>query len=220
MLGNVLDRLAVRFARGGQYESEALRRRFRARHDIDIGLYTFGAFDRWRVPPGTRIGRYCSIAGSVRLVEADHPIDQLTTHPFLYLPRFGFVDRHGIVAPPQTIEDDVWIGHNATILPGCTRIGRGAVIGAGSIVTADVAPYSVIAGVPAKLIRFRFAESVRAAIEATRWWELDKQALAAGLTAAPAFARQPDAASARAFYRAVHGGELPLAEAPSANITA
>jgi len=109
----------------------------------------------------------------------------------------------------------VWIGHNATILAGCKRIGRGAVIGAGSIVTADVPRYAVMIGSPAKLVRYRFPPAVRAAIEATEWWKLDKSALAEGLRAAPVFALNPDVESARAFYRAVHGKELNFDESRS-----
>ena len=208
VLQNSVDRLLVRFARGGQYESEAIRKRFRERYDIDIGLYSSGGFDRWRIPPGTRIGRYCSIANTARLVDANHPVGRLTTHPFLYLPEFGVVAEHGVRPNPQVLEDDVWLGHNATVLPGCQNIGRGAVIGAGSVVTSEVPRYAVMAGGPAKLIRYRFSPLVRAAIEATHWWELDKQPLARGLKAAPGFGMHPDVESARAFYRAVHGKEL------------
>lgn len=212
MLNNAVDRLLVRFARGGQYESDRLRRRFEGRHDIHVGLYSIGGFDRWRIPPGTRIGRYCSIAKTARLVEADHPVESLTTHPFLYLPEFGVVAHGAERSAPQVIEDDVWLGHNATVLPGCKRIGRGAVIGAGSIVMGDVPRYAVMSGVPAKLVRYRFPPAVRAALEATRWWELDKADLARGLKAAPAFGTEPTVENARDFYRAVHGRDLPLDE--------
>lgn len=219
MLSNVLDRLAVRFARGGQYESQMLRRRFRDRHRIAIGMYSIGAFDRWRIPQGTKIGRYCSVARTARLVEADHPVESLTTHPFLYLPQFGVVATAASPAEPQVIEDDVWLGHNVTILPGCKRIGRGAVVGAGSIVRADVPRYAIMSGDPAKLVRYRFSASVRAAVEASRWWELSKDQLALGLRAVPGFAVRVDVEGVRAFYRAVHGRELPLDTSAQASET-
>ncbi|NJR77273.1 CatB-related O-acetyltransferase [Sphingomonas corticis] len=210
MFSNLVDRLKVRFARGGEYDSVSLRRHFARKHDIAIGLYTFGAFDRWRMPPGTRIGRYCSIARNARLVEADHPVGNLTTHPFLYMPAFGVTQAQKEAVPGQVIEDDVWLSHNVTVLPGCKRIGRGAIVGAGAVVIADVPRYAVAVGVPAKVVRYRFPTEVQAAIEATRWWELDKQQLATGLRAAPAFATAPSAEGARAFFRAVHGRELEM----------
>lgn len=210
MIGNLVDRLAVRFARGGQYESQWLRQRFARVHDLHIGLYTFGAFDRWRFPPGTRIGRYCSIAGNARVVEADHPVGALTTHPYMYEGAFTLVDGNRLPKNPQTIGDDVWLGHNAVVLPGCKRIGRGAVVAAGAVVTSDVPAYAVVGGVPARVIRMRFPAEVIAAIEATRWWELDRDALRRGLQAAPGFATAPSVEGAQVFHRAVHGTELPL----------
>ncbi|MCS6986455.1 MAG: CatB-related O-acetyltransferase [Sphingomonadaceae bacterium] len=211
LLDTLIDRLLLKFAPGGEYESRWLRARFRRRHDLDIGLYSYGCFDRWRFPPGTTVGRYCSIAKSVRVVEADHPLDALTTHPFLYDPRFGLAGQSRLPVNRQVIEDDVWIGHNAIILPGCTRVGRGAAIAAGAIVRADVPRYAVMAGVPAKVVRFRFPPETIEAIEATRWWTLDKATLARGLAAVPEFAWRPDPESADRFHRAVHGRPLPAA---------
>ena len=69
------------------------------------------------------------------------------------------------------IEDDVWIGLNAIITCGCKRIGRGAIIGAGSIVTKDVEPYTIVGGSPAKVIRKRFDEERIKKLEVSRWWE-------------------------------------------------
>jgi len=77
------------------------------------------------------------------------------------------------------IEDDVWIGNNVVILPGCKFIGRGSIIGAGSIVTRNVERYTVVAGNPARKLRDRFAAELVAQIEASRWWELDALALRA-----------------------------------------
>lgn len=154
-----------------------VRGEFRRKYNIDVGLYSYGCFDRWRIPGPLRIGRYCSFSKTCRVVDANHDLHALTTHPLVYEARFGVVERDTIHAETLVIEDDVWIGHHAIILPGCKFIGRGAVIGAGSIVTRDVPAYSVVAGVPARVMRMRFEPETIAAIEASRWWEMDLDAL-------------------------------------------
>ncbi len=158
--------------------SLSLRRHFARHHGIEVGLYSYGCFDRWRMPGPMTIGRYCSFGDSVRRIDANHPLDSLTTHPISYEARFGVIAADRIVSERLTIEDDVWIGHNSVILPGCTFIGRGAIIGAGSIVTKNVPAYAVVAGNPAKQLRMRFDAETIAAIEASQWWLLGTDALA------------------------------------------
>lgn len=162
-----------------QTTNTALRHFFRDRFDIDVGQYSYGCFDRWRMPGPLRIGRYCSFGNSVRVVDANHPLDGLTSHPIGYDPGAGVIAHSRINPVPLVVEDDVWVGHNSVILPGCKFIGRGAVIGAGSIVTRDVAPYSIVAGNPARVLRSRFSEPVIAAIEASQWWRLSPAELRA-----------------------------------------
>ncbi len=174
-----------------EYENRALRDYFASKYQIEVGLYSYGCFDRWRVPPRTRIGRYCSFAKSVRVLDANHPMDSLTTHPYLYEARWGVIPADRVTAEWLVIEDDVWIGHNATILPGCKHIGRGAIIGAGAIVTRNVPAYAVMAGMPAKPIRQRFDAETIAAVEASRWWLMDKEQLKALVTANPDAAYRP-----------------------------
>ena len=77
---------------------------------------------------------------------------------------------------PVRIEDNVWIGENVTICPGVT-IGENSVIGAGAVVTKDVPPYAVVAGVPARLLRFRYSEEMIEALLRVRWWEWDEATL-------------------------------------------
>lgn len=211
---SIQDKLVTRLFGRDEYESQFLRRYFKRHYDIDVGLYSIGAFDRWRIPPGTRIGRYCSIAKSSRLLDANHPIDALSTHPYFYLSEFNIVGEDRAEIRPPVIEDDVWLGHNCTIAPSCHRIGRGAVIGAGAIVMNDVPPYSVMVGAPAKLVRYRFPADVIEAIEATQWWLLDKDELAKALRTAPGMALAPSRDSALQFL-AAQGRSLPARKAPA-----
>jgi len=199
MIGGLIERLRVWLMRRNEYESLALRRHFAERWQVEVGLYSYGCFDPWRVPRRTRIGRYCSIAKTARILDANHPIEALTTHPYLYEARFGIVPTDLIDPPWLEIGDDVWISHNATLTPGCKRIGRGAIIGAGAVVTADVPPYAIMAGLPAKRLRDRFDAETIAAIEASRWWESDKQTLAAMVRAHPDAAYRPNPANLAAL---------------------
>ncbi|MFZ5720252.1 MAG: CatB-related O-acetyltransferase [Pseudomonadota bacterium] len=187
--------------RRNEYESLELRRWFAKSFGVEVGLYSYGCFDRWRFPPRTRIGRYCSFAKTARVLDANHPTDALTTHPFLYDPGHGVVDSTPLDPPWIEIEDDVWVSHNATITPGCKRIGRGAIIGAGAVVTKDVPPYAIVAGMPATVIRSRFDPETQAAIEATRWWELDKAGLAELVKRAPDTVMKPTAAKLAGLAR-------------------
>jgi hypothetical protein len=202
MLGRVIERVRLWLLRRNEYESSALRRHFATRYQVEVGLYSYGCFDPWRVPRRTRIGRWCSFAKTARILDANHPIEALTTHPYLYEARFGVVPRDLIDPPWLTIGDDVWISHNATITPGCKQIGRGAVIGAGAVVTHDVPPYAIMAGAPARHLRDRFDAATIAAIEASRWWEGDRAALAALVRDHPDAAYRPDAGNVAALTAA------------------
>ena len=174
MIRGLFEKLRIRFLLRNEYESVLLRAHFARHWGVEVGLYSYGCFDPWRVPARTRIGRYCSIARTARILDANHPIDALTTQPFLYEARHGVIDADRIDPPWLEIGDDVWISHNATITPGCKAIGRGAIIGAGAVVTRDVPAYAVMAGQPARKLRDRFDAETIAAIEASRWWEHDK----------------------------------------------
>jgi acetyltransferase-like isoleucine patch superfamily enzyme len=177
LLASLRYQARLRWLRRDEYESQPLRDWFARDFGVEVGLYSYGCFDRWRFPARTRIGRYCSFAKTVRVVEANHPLDALTTHPFLYDPSFGIVDTHSPAPPWLEISDDVWVGHNATILAGCKAIGRGAVIAAGAVVTRNVGAYEIVSGLPAKRLKMRFSPDMIEALEASRWWELDRAGL-------------------------------------------
>jgi hypothetical protein len=108
------------------------------------------------------VGRFCSIGRRCSIGGALHEVDCFTTHPTAASPDF--------LRDPQTrVGHDVWIGDNVVIVAGVT-IGDGAVIGGGAVVTADVAPYAIVAGVPARLLRSRFDEETAAALRQSQWW--------------------------------------------------
>ena len=177
MLAAVAEKARIWLWRRNQHLNAPLRAYFHRRFRIDVGLYSYGCFDQWRMPGPLRVGRYCSIANTVRSAPINHPFEAMTTHPALYEARFGVVDQDIHYDDPLVIEDDVWIGHNAMLLPGCKHVGRGAIIGAGSIVTRNVPAYAIVAGNPARKLRDRFPTALIGALEASRWWELDLAAL-------------------------------------------
>ncbi len=128
------------------------------------------------------IGRFCSIASHVSLSVLEHPIERISTHKITYRPNqyFRYMEsdssfRKRCRTKRVTIGHDVWIGHGAVILPGVT-VGHGAIIGASIVVTKDVMPYTIVAGVPAKQLRMRFSDKViQTLLEMVWWnWPLDK----------------------------------------------
>ena len=125
------------------------------------------------------IGKFANIAASVRINATNHPTWRPTLHHFTYRAADyfdGAENDHDFFSWRRdnrvTIGHDVWIGHGATVLPGVT-VGDGAVIGAGAVVSRDVAPYTIVGGVPAKLIRERFPKSVAERMQALAWWDWD-----------------------------------------------
>ena len=107
--------------------------------------------------PHVNIGAYCSIAEGVTFVTGDdHPLNTFSTYPFKVM-TLGDSNPEAISKGGIEIDDDVWIGFGATILDG-VHIHRGGVVAAGAVVTKDVAPYTVVGGVPAKPLRTRFAQ--------------------------------------------------------------
>ena len=128
-----------------------------------------------------KIGAYCSIAGNVHIGGAEHPTDWVSTSPvFQKVKHSGPTLRyaeHELPSLKQTIVgNDVWIGFGAIVKQGVI-IGDGAIVGSGAVVTKDVAPYSIVGGCPAKLIRYRFDEKTIAELNAIQWWNMSDEEL-------------------------------------------
>ena len=132
----------------------------------------------------TTIGKFCAIAADVRLNALNHPYERISQHKITYRPNEYFVGakidkgfRECRQNARVSIGHDVWIGHGAIVLPGIT-IGHGAIIAAGAVVTRDVDSYAIVAGVPAKRIKWRFKKSIRERIIKLAWWDWDHDKLA------------------------------------------
>jgi carbonic anhydrase/acetyltransferase-like protein (isoleucine patch superfamily) len=170
----------VRRLEGGQDRSPTIRRIWREYWGVDIGRYTDGGcFEEWMVDPWTTIGRYCSIAEGVRILNHNHPLNLRSSSGLFFNPALGLCDRWLVGFTPLEIGNDVWIGAKATIMPEVRSIGHGAVVGAGAIVTKDVPPYAVVLGNPARVVKYRFPPEVIAELLEEKWWEKDLEELVA-----------------------------------------
>jgi len=146
-------------------------------HGVDVGKYSYGAvLEPGVLPAGSKVGRYCSVGRELIVRRRDHPINRPYMHPFFYNASLGLLDRDSIADVHDNsleIGHDVWIGDRVTILSGCRSIGTGSVLAAGAVVTSDVPPYSIIGGVPGRIIRSRLDEKTIETLENSAWWERD-----------------------------------------------
>jgi phosphonate metabolism protein (transferase hexapeptide repeat family) len=142
----------------------------------------------------TTIGKFCSIAAMTRINPGNHPMHRATQAHFTYRASAYFPGESDDAdffawrrAHHCTIGHDVWLGHGAIVLPG-RKIGTGSVIAAGAIVTKDVAPYTIVAGNPARPVRRRFSEAVEDGLMDLAWWNWDHEMLRQAL---PDFRKLP-----------------------------
>ena len=133
------------------------------------------------------IGRYCSIASCVKTVNGFHPLNFVSMHPAFYnknnsvnlsynnipdqVEEHRYENRYGVY--DVEIGNDVWIGAGVTIMAG-VKIGDGSVIGSGAMVVKDVPPYSVVAGVPARVIKMRFDQNTIDKLIKLQWWNKEQ----------------------------------------------
>lgn len=139
-----------------------------------IGRYSYVGVGRWVIH--AEVGNFCSIANEVNIGLAKHSLDYLSTSPIFTEKKNGtghsWVEKNCFVPSEQTIiGNDVWIGYRA-IIRGGVKVGDGAIIGAGAMVTKDVPAYAIVGGVPAKIIRYRYSQDMIERLEQVKWWEM------------------------------------------------
>ena len=134
----------------------------------------------------TDVGKFCSIAAHTRINPGNHPLERVALSHFTYRssaydmgPDDGsFFDwRRSFRC---VMGHDVWIGHGAIVLPG-VKLGNGAAVGAGAIVTKDVPPFAIVVGNPGRVLRYRFSPEIIAALERIAWWDWSHEQLRSGL---------------------------------------
>ena len=148
--------------------------------DVVLGKY-FGMNADGFVARAT-VGSFCAFGARTAINPFNHPTNWLSINEFQYHPRsFDWVEEYNdfvrLERTPEmfrhvTIGSDVWTGHNVNVMPG-VNVGDGAIIAAGAVVTKDVPPFAIVAGVPAEVKRLRFSEAVIERLLRVKWWDLE-----------------------------------------------
>lgn len=148
-------------------------------YDSSLGRHSYIAYDC--EINNCQIGSFCSIANNTNIGGPNHPLEWVSTSPVFCAngggPKCHLGNLPEPIIAPTIVGHDVWIGARAIVMQGIT-IGTGAVVGAGAVVTKDVPPYAIVAGCPAKIIRFRFDEDTISRLLESKWWELSDEELA------------------------------------------
>lgn len=143
--------------------------------NVKVGEYSYIANNSHLI--NCSIGKFCSIGPFVKIGLGKHPVDRFSTSPIFYSTknplRINLVSQNTFKEFEEvSIGNDVWIGANAIIMDG-VKIGDGAIVAAGAVVTKDVPDYAIVGGVPAKIIKYRFEESIIQKLKTVKWWEMD-----------------------------------------------
>ena len=143
--------------------------------NVNLGDYSYTG--EFCIVQNADIGKFSSIAAMVRVGPTEHPMERPSQHHFTYRRKmYGFDDRDDEKffawrrEQRSHIGNDTWIGHGVIIMP-LVKIGNGAVVGGGAVVTKDVEPYSIVVGVPAKPVGKRFNDEIIQKLETIKWWE-------------------------------------------------
>lgn len=139
---------------------------------VNIGQYSYiHSFSK--IDLGTRIGKYCSISSNVYIGATMHQQSWGSTSPAVYDPILNpnSQRKDWLIYSNTEIGNDVWIGTHVVIKTG-VKIGDGAIIGSGAVVTKDVPPYAIVAGVPAKIMKYRFSYDIIEKLLKSKWWNL------------------------------------------------
>lgn len=151
----------------------------------EFGDYSY--CDRYADIANTTIGKFSNIASFVRVGATDHPLHTASLHHFMYRSADYWDDAEHDAdffdhrrSRRTVIGHDTWLGHNAQIKPGVV-MGNGAVVASGAIVTKDVAPYTIVAGAPAKLLRLRQPKEIADRLIALAWWDWSHEDIRAAL---------------------------------------
>ena len=176
--GKLLQKIQVATMRGCEVDSTAKVLQRSNLIDVTVGRYSYlGVANSLN---NVKIGSFCSIASYCAIGGGNHPLNYVSSSPVFLQGKNVFGVNLGVLpfseAAPVTIGNDVWIGEASFICPGVT-IGDGAVVGAHSVVTHDIRPYSVAVGAPAKEVRRRFQDDVIEGLLALRWWDWDDERL-------------------------------------------
>lgn len=138
-----------------------------------IGKYTYGLPRIFKLENDSQIeiGKFCSIANNVKIfLDGEHETKNISTYPFGYFKEFTTKNKFITKSKGKvSIGNDVWIGYGVTILSGVT-IGDGVVLGACSLITKNVPPYTIVGGIPAKIIKKRFDDSTIEKLLKIKWW--------------------------------------------------
>lgn len=173
MMKKLLDKLRAKFKPKPikLHRSQIKFREQYPNYAIGVGTYGIPKVHDWREGTTLRIGAYTSIADEVHIfLGGHHRTDWISSFPFpAFIEEARHIQDFGGTRGDVSIGNDVWLASGCTILSGVT-IGDGAVVAARAVVTRDVEPYSIVAGNPAKHMRYRFDEKTRQALLASRWW--------------------------------------------------